>query len=54
MEQVKAYVKAAIEGFENDPPDTNYQEGYLAALKVIWSEALHMPNWDRKPFSNKP
>jgi hypothetical protein len=34
------YVDAAIASFENDPPDSDYQKGYLAALKVVRDEAF--------------
>lgn len=52
MEQVKEYVRKSLEGFDNNPPDTDFQRGYQAALKVIWHEALHMTNWDRPPFKS--
>ena len=34
------YIKEAIDGFMRDPPDTDYQSGYLAALLVIQKEAF--------------
>lgn len=37
------YVQEAIAGFERDPPDTDYQRGYLAALLVIQKEAFEVP-----------
>jgi hypothetical protein len=37
---VDEYVRSAVHGFVGDPPDSNYQSGYLAALLVIAQEAL--------------
>lgn len=31
----------AIEGFLKDPPDTEYQQGFLAALCLIWREGIN-------------
>ncbi len=36
----KAYIEKAIRGFIADPPDTDYQRGYLAALLVVYREAM--------------
>ncbi|MBX9910832.1 MAG: hypothetical protein K2Z25_19270 [Beijerinckiaceae bacterium] len=36
----KTYIEAAIRGFLADPPDTDYQRGYLAALVVVYGEAM--------------
>ena len=37
---VDEYVRSAVQGFVGDPPDSNYQSGYLAALLVVAQEAL--------------
>lgn len=34
------YIRKAIALFERDPPDTEYQRGYLDALLVIQREAF--------------
>jgi hypothetical protein len=34
------YLIRTIEGFLSDPPDTEYQRGYLSALIAIYHEAL--------------
>lgn len=38
--RVEPFVMKAIEGFLNDPPDSDYQRGYAAALIVIYREGL--------------
>lgn len=35
-----AYVNAAISTFADDPPNNDYQRGYLAALEVVRREAF--------------
>lgn len=32
---VEDYFFTALAGFDNDPPDSDYQKGYLAALKEM-------------------
>ena len=39
--RVTPYVIRAVEQFLNDPPDTDYQRGFLAALLVLWREGLN-------------
>jgi hypothetical protein len=36
---VEDYLQEALEKFDRDPPDTDFQRGYLAALKAIANEA---------------
>ena len=36
------YVTEAIASFQNDPADSDFQRGYLAALEVVGKEALGM------------
>ena len=38
---VGAYVIEALEGFLNDPPDSDFQFGYLSALCAVYREALN-------------
>ncbi len=38
------YVRFALEAYLNDPPDTEFQRGYLAALVAIYREAFHQNN----------
>ena len=35
------YVIKAVEQFLSDPPDTEYQRGFLAALLLVWSEGMN-------------
>jgi hypothetical protein len=37
------YVTKALEGFIIDPPDSDYQRGYLEALCVLGEECLSIP-----------
>lgn len=32
-EEIIAYLKSSIEQFDDDPADTDFQRGYLSALK---------------------
>lgn len=38
--RVRARLTAAIDLFLGDPPDSEYQYGYLAALLSLWREAI--------------
>ena len=40
MANVEKYIKSAVQGFVSDPPDSDFQSGYLAALLVVAQEAL--------------
>ena len=37
--RVRDYIARALDGFLNDPPVTVYQQGFLAALCVVYKEA---------------
>src|SRR4051812_24995685 len=39
-ESAKDYVTRAIASFDGDPPDNQFQKGYLAALEVVRDEAF--------------
>lgn len=39
-QKVRKYLIRAIEGFINDPPDSDYQCGFIDAICVIYREAL--------------
>lgn len=39
-EKASKYVKQALEGYLNDPADSDYQKGFLAALLVVYREGL--------------
>jgi hypothetical protein len=39
-EHVAAYVEQAIDGFRLDPPTSDYQRGFLAALLLVYREGL--------------
>jgi len=47
---VEEYVSSAIQGFLNDPPDTDSQWGYLSALLAVAKEALGQ-RMDMPPFA---
>lgn len=38
--RAEPYIMKAIEGFLNDPPDSEFQEGYLSALISVYREAI--------------
>lgn len=38
--KVRTYLDSTINGFLNDPPEGNFQKGFLSAVIVIWEEAL--------------
>lgn len=38
--RVAPYIVAAIEGFLGDPPDSDFQRGYLAALLTVYREGI--------------
>lgn len=40
METTEDYMRRALGLFAVDPPDSEYQRGYLAALQVFASEAM--------------
>jgi hypothetical protein len=42
LEQLNAWLTTAIEGFENDPADSPFQEGYKAALVETLKELLRI------------
>lgn len=38
--RIAPFLMAAIEGFLRDPPDSDFQAGYLSALLVVYREGL--------------
>lgn len=42
IKKARAYISSSIQSFDGDPADSDFQEGYLAALYVIGKEALGM------------
>ncbi|RYD66076.1 MAG: hypothetical protein EOP83_05930 [Verrucomicrobiaceae bacterium] len=44
--EVRGYVRSSLEGFLLDPPDSDYQRGYMAALKAVLKEAMGHPATD--------
>jgi hypothetical protein len=42
-QKIETYLREAMERFITDPPDDEYQQGFLGALMVIYEEALGMP-----------
>jgi hypothetical protein len=43
IEIVRAYIDQAIASFEHDPPDSQFQKGFLEALRVVRREAFDEP-----------
>ena len=39
-EKASRYIERAFDGFFADPPDSNFQRGFLAALIVLYREGL--------------
>jgi hypothetical protein len=60
MNGVNDYMQAALRLFTVDPPDTDFQRGYLEALKVFANEAMGFKHddpllWgDTAPSAEKP
>lgn len=50
MTDTAAYLADAIAAFDRDPPDTDFQRGFLEALKTVRDEAL--PSW--QPIDTAP
>lgn len=48
--KVRNYLDQSINGFMNDPPDTDYQRGFLAAVLIVWKEALNKGDDARIPI----
>ena len=40
----RKYLEDSIKGFINDPPDNEFQKGYLCALLAVYGEALRTSN----------
>jgi hypothetical protein len=50
-EKATRYIEQALIGFINDPADSDFQRGYLAALLTIYEEGLNKGgNDDRLPL----
>jgi hypothetical protein len=45
-EKATRYIEQALIGFINDPADSDFQRGYLAALLTIYEEGLGKGNGD--------
>jgi hypothetical protein len=41
--RIRPYIERAIDGFLADPPDSDFQRGYLAGLLNIYREGLNRP-----------
>jgi len=35
-QKLKNYLRHALDRFDTDPPDTDFQRGYLAAIEEMW------------------
>jgi hypothetical protein len=49
-DDIYRYIKTAVEMFLLDPPDTDSQRGYLAALMVLANDVLGL-DMNKKPFA---
>lgn len=45
---VEAYVSDALNGFAADPPDSDYQRGFLSAMLAVWNEGLGKGEGDER------
>jgi hypothetical protein len=43
MTDTQRFIERAIDGFLSDPPDSDFQRGYLAALLNVYREGLGVP-----------
>lgn len=43
---IREYLRTALERFLLDPPDSDFQLGFMAAMKVVYHEGLHIPKSD--------
>jgi len=43
MEDIELYLENAIASFDLDPPDSDYQRGYLAALHEVYADNCMNP-----------
>jgi hypothetical protein len=41
--EIEDYINDVLKSFEDDPADTDYQEGYAAAYREL--QALYFPNY---------
>ena len=48
-DSIYTYIKSGVDGFLTDPPDTDFQRGYLAALLGVAEEALGL-HLGKSPF----
>ena len=46
--RIAPWLVRAIEGFLNDPPDSDHQRGYLAALLCVYQEGLGLGKTDER------
>ena len=46
---VEEYVTSSVQTFLGDPPDSDYQRGFLGAMLVVAEEALRL-QMDKPPF----
>ena len=49
-DHVEKYVKASVQSFLVDPPDTDSQWGFLSAMLIVAKEALGL-RMDMRPFA---
>lgn len=59
LDEVREYIATELELFNQDPPDTIFQRGYLASLLAVAKEALHedmhaYPYANAEALVNKP
>lgn len=46
MTEAETYMRNALEAFVNDPPDNDFQDGYLEALIIFATDGLGIPSRD--------
>lgn len=48
VERASRYIERAFAGFLGDPPDSDYQRGFLTALLTLYQEGLGKGNEDAR------
>jgi hypothetical protein len=49
-ENAEEYVRSSVASFLSDPPDSEYQRGFLGAMLIVAKEALDLSP-DIQPFA---
>ena len=50
LERIKGRLQMMINSFDNDPPDSNFQQGYLCGLRMMETHIIY----EEGIFDNDP